>query len=190
VYNTVKSPKRRKFLSYIEFIHKNRIKSIFYFYLLFIFLKFKVKKNLHRIYKFILLKKKKFFNRKHYPMPFIYEPRSYNKVHKRSKASALRLSMQLIRLFYIMYTYKQLKKLIEKSKRSNNTFELTFNLLIECKLPSFIYRSSFFSNMFDSIDFVKEGNLFINKLIVYKLHYVVKVTDFVGFLPFLKGFIF
>jgi hypothetical protein len=44
--------------------------------------------------------------------------------------------------------------------------------------------------MFESISFVKSGNLWINKLIAFNLYYTIKVTDFVGFLNFSKGFIF
>lgn len=188
VYNTVAS-QRRVFLTYARFIHRNRLKSICCFYLLFYFFRTIIKNSIRRVYK-IVLKKRRRFNKRYFRTPFLYEPRTYNKIYKRSKASALRLSMQLIRLFYIMYTYKQLKKLIKKAKRSNDTFGHAFILLMECKLPSFIYRSSFFSNMFESIDFVKGDNLWINKKMVTGLHYVVKVTDFIGFLAFLKGFIF
>jgi ribosomal protein S4 len=83
-----------------------------------------------------------------------------------------------------------LHKLIKKSKRSNDVFEQKFILLMECKLPSFVYRSSFFSNMFESIDFIKSGNLWINKQEVCNLYYTIKVMDFVGFNNFVKGFIF
>jgi hypothetical protein len=58
-----------------------------------------------------------------------------------------------------MYTYRQLKQKAKKAKRTDGLFEQNYMLLIECKLPSFIYRSSFFPNMFDSIYFVKKSNV-------------------------------
>jgi ribosomal protein S4 len=127
--------------------------------MLFYFFRTKIKNRLYKIYKAFLFNKKKFFQKKYYPIPFIYEPRTHNKGHKRRKVDAQHLSFQLVRLFYIMYSYKQLHKLIKKAKRSDAVFEHTFMRLMECKLPSFIYRSSFFSNMFESISFVKSGNL-------------------------------
>jgi hypothetical protein len=53
-----------------------------------------------------------------------------------------------------------------------------------------VYRSSLFSNMFESISFIKSGNLWINKFIALNLRYTIKVMDFVGFNNFVKGFIF
>jgi hypothetical protein len=188
VYNSIES-KNRKFLSYIEFINQNRIRSIFYFYLFFIFFRTIIKNRLYKIYKVFFLDKKN-FKKRYYPTPFIYEPRIYHRPYKRHKVNIQHLSFQLVRLFYIIYSYKQLHKLIKKSKRSNDVFEQKFILLMECKLPSFVYRSSFFSNMFESIDFIKSGNLWINKQEVCNLYYTIKVMDFVGFNNFVKGFIF
>jgi ribosomal protein S4 len=126
---------------------------------MFYFLKTKIKNRLYHIYKIFFSEHKKYFVKRHFYVPFIYEPRIYNVVHRRIKKGAEYLSLQLVRLFYIIYTFKQLRQLIKKAKRSDDVFEVKFLLLMECKLPSFIYRSSFFSNMFESINFIKSGNL-------------------------------
>jgi len=189
VYNTVESKKRR-FIYYVEFINQNRIKSIFYFYLLFYFFKTTIKNRLYKIYKVFFLDKKKYYQKRYYPTPFIYEPRIYHRPYKRHKINIQHLSFQLVRLFYIIYSYKQLNKLIKKAKRSNDVFEHKFMSLMECKLPSFIYRSSFFSNMFESLSFIKTGNLWINKELVNNLYYTIKIMDYVGFSNLVKGFIF
>jgi ribosomal protein S4 len=193
VYNTIKTnfKKKKKKLSYEKFIHKCKVKSIFYFYLLFYFFRTSIKNRLYKIYKeYFFNKSRKYQNSKYYFTPFIYEPRVYNVFYKRHKMDAKTWSLQLVRLFYIIYSYKQLNKLIKKAKRADNAFENKFISLMECKLPSYIYRSSFFSNMFESISFIKSGGLWVNKEITSNLYYTIKITDFVGFCIFLKGYIF
>jgi hypothetical protein len=123
------------------------------------FFRVTIKNRLLKIYKAFFFNKKSYFQRRFYPVPFIYEPRTYFVPYKKPKIGVRHLSFQLVRLFYIMYSYKQLNKLIKKAKRSNAVFEHAFMLSMECKLPSFVYRSSLFSNMFESISFIKSGNL-------------------------------
>jgi hypothetical protein len=190
VYNTIMVFKKKKFLSYEQFIHQNRCKSIFYFYLLFYFFRVTIKNRLYNIYKAFFLNSKKIYQKRYYPTPFIYEPRIYYRVYRRPKVDAQHLSFQLVRLFYVIYSYNQLNRLIKKAKRFSGVFEHNFLLLMECKLPSFIYRSSFFSNIFESISFIKSGGLWINKQLVFSLYYTIKVMDFVGFYNLLKGYIF
>ena len=189
VFNTVKS-KRKRFLPYSKYIHINRVKSIFYFSLLFYFLKTTIKRSLYNIYKAFFFNKKRRYQKRFYPVPFIYEPRTHFVPFKRFRPTVKNISFKLVRLFYIIYSYKQLHRLIKRAKKSNDVFEQTFILLTECKLPSFIYRSSFFSNMFESLDFIKSKGLWINKIIVFNLYYTIKVMDFVGFSNFIKSFIF
>ena len=142
---------------YLQFINQNRVKSILYSYLLFYFFKIKIKNSLYKFYKiFFNYKNRKY---RYYRMPFIYEPRVYFISRKKFKMDIKRVSLQLVRLFYIIYSFKQLRRLIRRAKRSDNVFDNTFVLLMECKLPSFIYRSSLFSNMFESINFIKSQNL-------------------------------
>ena len=184
--------KNQRHWSFKEFKLENRVKSILYFYLLFYFFRTKITNRLYHIYKIFHFNKKKYlYNKsKYFRTPFIYEPRIYNVQYKRLKKGEEYLSLQLVRLFYIIYTFKQLKSLIKKVKRADFIFEDKFILLMECKLPSFIYRSSFFSNMFESINFIKSGSLWINKKMVYNLYYTIKVMDFVGFCISSKSFIF
>jgi hypothetical protein len=148
-----------KKLPYVEYISLNRVKSILYYYMFFDFFRFTVKTRLLKIYKAFFFNQQSYYNKKFYPVPFIYEPRAYFMPYNKVKVNIRHLSFQLVRLFYIMYSYKQLSKLIKKAKRSDAVFGYTFMLLMECKLPSFVYRSSLFSNMFESIDFIKSSNL-------------------------------
>jgi len=139
-------------------LHHLRLRIILFANLFFRVLKSKVQKKLIGIARKIFkkqVKRKKIY----YRAPFIYEVR--NKVVKRQvfftkdQFSSLRIA----RLFYIMYNYKHFKKLNYKAKKQDGYFEQNYILLLECKLASFIYRSSFFPNMFESIFFIKHSNI-------------------------------
>src|SRR5436853_139891 len=73
------------------------------------------------------------------------------------------IGVQVIKLFYAIYSFKQLSKIAKKAKNQKGTFEHNFLSLIEAKLPSFLYRTSIFATIFDSIKFVKGCNVWINK---------------------------
>jgi hypothetical protein len=190
VYNSIFTSKKKTFVLHSQFIFQSRVKSIFYFYLLFYFFKTTIKNRLYNIYKAFFLNKKKLYQKRYYSTPFIYEPRIRFIPYRRHKVDPRHLSFQLVRLFYVIYSYNQLNRLVKKAKRLDDVFENKFVLLMECKLPSFVYRSSFFSNMFESISFIKNGGVWINKEMAFNLYYVIKVMDFVGFYNFFKGFIF
>jgi len=120
--------------------------------------KTRIKKKFLKVFSFFNIKtriRKKIY----YRHPFVYEVRDKvirQKIYFTKKQFA---SLRVTRLFYIIYNYKQLKNLNKKAKKKDGLFEQNYILLIECKLCSFIYRSSLFSNMFESIMFVKNNNI-------------------------------
>jgi ribosomal protein S4 len=58
-----------------------------------------------------------------------------------------------------MYTYRQLKKIGKRAKKKAGVFIQNFLSVVESKLPSYLYRSSLFATVFDSLDFLKKGNV-------------------------------
>jgi ribosomal protein S4 len=80
-----------------------------------------------------------------------------------------------------MYTFKQLRKIVKKAKKKDGLFEQNFISFMECKLPSFIYRSSFLSNMFESIYYIKKNNVAINKNFCSFIFFSVKSMDIITF---------
>jgi ribosomal protein S4 len=80
-----------------------------------------------------------------------------------------------------MYTLKQLRKLVKKSKKKDGLFEQNLIGFMECKLPSFIYRSSFLPNMFESIYYIKKGNIAVNKIFRPFIFFSVKSMDIITF---------
>jgi ribosomal protein S4 len=99
-------------------------------------------------------KEKVFFKK-----PFIYEPRVPFIVAKKFRIKKQLIGVQIIKLFYVLYNFRQLSNIGKKAKKQEGVFEHNFLTIIEAKLPSFIYRTSLFSNLFDSIKFVKQNNV-------------------------------
>jgi len=126
--------------------------------LYFIIFKSKISRRLIKIFKTIV-RRKPLVKKRYFRNFFIYDPRYGFQKYKKFKANFEFVSVRVIKLFYIIYNYKQLKKIVRKSNLKNGSFDQNFFYFIECKLPSYIYRTSFFSTLFDSIKMVKGGNV-------------------------------
>jgi len=125
---------------------------------MFIFFKTKITKKTEKVFSFFFTRKPR-REKIYYRTPFIYEMRFYPRKIKKYKTKPQFLTLRVTKLFYIIYSYRQLKNLCKKAKRQVGIFEQNYLLLMECKLPSFIYRTSFIPNMFESIDFIKSSNI-------------------------------
>jgi len=148
-----------------------------------------ISKNWIRFFSFFLKNRKS--NKKiYYATPFLFEWRNFYIKEKKYVTKSGFASLRVTRLFYIIYTYRQLKQKAKKAKKMDGIFEQNYILLIECKLPAYIYRTSLVPNMFDSINIVKKGNVWINKYFYPYVHYVVKPMDLVGFRVLQKSYIY
>lgn len=124
-----------------------------------------------------------------YRRPFIYEAKMPSITKKKRKINEQFISFRLVKLFYVMYNYRQLKKIAKKAKFKNGVFEQNYLLIIECKLPSYLYRTSLLPTIFDSLQFVKTGNVWVNKEFKPLVFYNVKLFDIVGFRVLYKNYI-
>ena len=124
-----------------------------------------------------------------YRRPFIYEPRVAMLSKRKRKINEQFISSGIVKLFYVMYNYRQLKQIAIKAKLQNGVLEHNYISIIESKLPSYIYRISFFSTLFESLDFVKTGNVWVNKEYKPFVYYNIKLFDIVGFRPIYKSYI-
>lgn len=153
--------------------------------------KIKPSKKMNRICLFFFNKKKRQKNidwwKKKY---FIYEVRDLYVKKKKYNFKKEFSDVRLARIFYVTHTYKQLYKLVKKAKRKNGMFETNLISIMECRLPSFIYRSSFLSNMFESIYFIKNNNIAVNKIFRSSIYFVVKLMDIITFRVWEKSYIY
>lgn len=112
---------------------------------------------------------------------FIYEVRDvYVKKKKKIQRKEF-IDFRIAKNFYIMYTLKQLKKIVKKAKKKDGLFEQNLIGFLECKLSSFIYRSSFSPNIFESLYYTKKGNLAVNKIYRPNIYFPVKTMDIITF---------
>lgn len=137
----------------------------------------------------ILLEKKTEEMRIFYRRPFIYEPRVAIRSRRKRKLNYEYSTFRLVKLFFVIYSYRQLYQIIFKAKLQSGVFEHNFITLIESKLPSYLYRSSLFPTLFESLDFVKQSNVWVNKQYKPLIYYNIKLFDIVGFRPFYKSYI-
>ena len=151
--------------------------------------KFSISLKMNKIF-YMCLNKKKLQQKLYFRKPFIYETREPVAHHKKSRINYQFVTLRVIKLFYVMYSYRQLKQIARKAKSKFGIFEQNYLYIMECKLPSYIYRTSLFPNLFESIKFVKGGNVWINKQFKPLLYYSVKLYDIVGFRIIYKGYIF
>lgn len=121
--------------------------------------------------------------------PFIYESKAPMPFKKRRKINEQFVSFRFVKLFYVIYNYRQLKKIARKAKLKSGVFEQNYLLVIECKLPSYLYRTSFFPTIFESLEFVKANNVWVNKEFKPLIFYTVKLFDIVGFRVIYKNYI-
>jgi hypothetical protein len=125
---------------------------------MFKFFKTEINKKTEKVFSFFFTRKKR-REKIYYRTPFIYEMRFFPMKKKKYKTKPEFLTLRVTKLFYIIYSYRQLKNLCRKAKRQIGIFEQNYLRLMECKLPSFMYRTSFIPNMFESIDFIKNSNI-------------------------------
>lgn len=153
--------------------------------------KIKPSKKLNKICLFFFNKKKRHRNVNWWKRKFfIYEVRDLYVKKKRYNYKKEFSDVRLARLFYIIYTYKQLQKIVKKAKKKDGLFEKSLISFIECRLPSFIYRASFLPNMFESIDYIKNSNVAVNKIFRPLIYFIVQIMDLVTFRVWQKSYIY
>lgn len=171
----------------IKFLYKIKI----YINLMRIVFKLKPSKKLNKICLFFFNRKRKKRNIDWWKRRvFIYEVRDLYVKRKRYNYKKEFTEFRLSKNFYIMYTYKQLRKLVKKAKKKDGVFEQNFIGFLECKLPSFIYRASFLPNMFESIQYIKNNNVAVNKIFKPFIFFSVKTMDIITFRVWEKGYIY
>jgi hypothetical protein len=176
---------KKKFILHYIFLTKfiiicNLLKDIY---------KLPVSIKVQKTIDFFLVKKQQ-KNKIFFKKPFIYEPRVPFIFLKKFKIKSNIIGIQIMKLFYVLYTFRKLSKIGKKAKKQSGIFEQNFLSIIEAKLPSFLYRTSLFNTLFDSIRFVKQNNVWVNKNYKPFIYYSVKLFDIVGFRVIYKIYIY
>jgi ribosomal protein S4 len=91
------------------------------------------------------------------------------------------LAVRLVRLFYLTYNYRQLRKIILGAHGKVGFYEENLAIALESRLMCFLYRTGFVSSLFSSIDFIKAVTVLINNVFIEFIHYKVLVGDLLTF---------
>lgn len=92
------------------------------------------------------------------------------------------VTLRLVKLFYLTLKYRQFRCLAILAARMDGFFQTNFCLLLEGRLASTMYRTNLMISMFEIIDFVKRGNILINKCLTNLVNFNMCIGDVLTFL--------
>ena len=91
------------------------------------------------------------------------------------------LGVRLVRLFYLTYNYRQLRRLVLGAHGKVGFYEENLAFALESRLMCFLYRAGFVSTLFSSIDFIKHHFVMLNNISIGFIHHKVKLGDLLSF---------
>jgi ribosomal protein S4 len=100
------------------------------------------------------------------------------------------VSLRLVKLFYINYNYKKFRVLSNRMRKKVGMFEWNFLLQVEGRLMSFIYRTSLVANLFQCMQLIKQGHVYVNFKNFPYVNHTVQVGDFLTFTSLGKKLIY
>jgi len=100
------------------------------------------------------------------------------------------LAMHVVRLFYFIYNIRQFKRLGDDAFKKSGSFEKNYICLLEGRLCCVVYRAGFFSTLFESLQFVKQGHVWVDGRYRSSVYFYIFPMQMLGFNPIIKGTIF
>lgn len=89
------------------------------------------------------------------------------------------MSIRITRLYFLTFQDHQFRRLFKKASKMDGNLESNYCHMLECRLPSIVYRMNLLSSPFQIIRFVKSGNLFVNFFPVKHVNSTVPVGQFI-----------
>lgn len=100
--------------------------------------------------------------------------------HKKTRKFNKRfLSLRIARLYFITLKDYQFRSLFRRASKLDGNLEQNYCLLLECRIMAIFYRTNFLCNIFEIIQFVKAGYVFINFKIVKHINSSIKNTSYI-----------
>jgi hypothetical protein len=100
------------------------------------------------------------------------------------------ISLRLVKFFYLTLRYRQFYKLSRTAHKRDGFFEHHYCLALEGRIISFLYRTGFVSNMFDSLYYIKNCYVALNRKIVSYVNESVDLYEILSFHPMIKRLIY
>lgn len=121
---------------------------------------------------------------------YVYKLDLIKKQKLRRKMKERFISLRLVKLFYITFSYRQFRQLALTMRSKIGAFEENYLLALEGRLLSYLYRTSLMTNPFQCIEFIKRGNILINFRLENHYNFRVPINTLVTFSSYGKRLIY
>jgi len=113
---------------------------------------------------------------------FIYDTVFIFKRKDRKKLKKRFVSLRLVKLYYVILKYRHFRNIASLAGRKDGFFQSNFCYRLEGRLCSIVYRTNLVTSMFSAIHFVKTANVLVNKRLITRANFLVKIGDIISFL--------
>jgi ribosomal protein S4 len=93
---------------------------------------------------------------------YIYRIDIITHLKRRRKFNKRFVSLRVARLYFLTLKDYQFRSLFRRASKLDGNLENNYCLLLECRIMAIFYRTNFLCNIFEIIQFIKAGNVFIN----------------------------
>jgi small subunit ribosomal protein S4 len=99
----------------------------------------------------------------------------------RRRVRSVYLKVHLLRTYYMIYNYRQLKKFFRNAHKRMGFYDHNLALLLECRSMCFLYRTGFLPSMFAAIAYIKASCVTVNNVLIRSVHKRIYPGEFVSF---------
>lgn len=110
---------------------------------------------------------------------YIYRIDLITHIKKRRKFNKRFLSLRIARLYFLTLKDYQFRSLFRRASKLDGNLEQNYCLLLECRIMAIFYRTNFLCNIFEIIQFVKAGYVFINFKIIKHINAPISNTSYI-----------
>lgn len=100
------------------------------------------------------------------------------------------LAVRLVRLFYITYNFRQLRRIILSAHGKEGFYEENLAFALESRLMCFLYRTGFVSSLFSSMDLIKANVILVNQRYISFIHHKIILGDLVYFDNYARAIVY
>ena len=100
------------------------------------------------------------------------------------------LSLRLVKYFYLTLRYRQFYTIARKAHKKDGFFEHFYCLGLEGRLITFLYRSCFVTNMFESLNLIRGCFIALNRKVISYVNQTVLLFEILSFHPSIKSKIY
>lgn len=124
---------------------------------------------------------------------YIYRIDIITHTKRRRKFNKRFLSLRVARLYFLTLKDYQFRTLFRRASKLDGNLESNYCLLLECRVMAIFYRTNFLCNIFEILQFIKAGNVFVNFKKV--THFNSSITNYsrincsIGSIPRLRLFL-